>query len=312
MKLWKIIILLLITVGSIFLLKHFLWDNEEESLEKNKVSKKLLKKLKGKIIFQSNRNGSDDIFMIKANGRGLKRITSKKSSDHTPSFSPDGKKMVFASSSSGNKDLFVMDLEKDELSRLVETPEDERDPVWSNDGDRIYFSATKEGNEDIYFYSFSTQKISRVTEERWRQILPGLSPDGKKLALSVNKGWGWHVYLLDLLSRELTQLSDKGGNCRPTWSPDGQNIAFVSTRDDRRGEVYVMNSDGTEVRRITYAGDTHDYDPAWSPDGQHLVYNRATDKKRGPWNLWIIDLNKNQKAQLTDHPSTNKFSDWTL
>ena len=57
---------------------------------------------------------------------------------------------------------------------------------------------------------------------------------------------------------------------RPAVSPDGSRIAFTSTRDGNY-DVYVMDIDGKNVKRITHSDEREDY-PAWHPDGQHLVY----------------------------------------
>ena len=59
------------------------------------------------------------------------------------------------------------------------------------------------------------------------------------------------------------------------WAPDGRRIAFASRR---RGslDIYVMNADGTDTRRLTATGDDDD-NPTWSPDGRRLAFNRAGD-----------------------------------
>src|SRR5207247_11024943 len=55
----------------------------------------------------------------------------------------------------------------------------------------------------------------------------------------------------------------------PAWSPDGQRIAFSSQRDGST-DIYVMNADGSGLRRVT-AG-PFDQQPAWSPDGARIVF----------------------------------------
>lgn len=58
---------------------------------------------------------------------------------------------------------------------------------------------------------------------------------------------------------------DPAQDVLPAWSPDGTEIAFLSTRDGNE-EIYVMNADGTGVRRLT-DDPADDVDPAWSPSG---------------------------------------------
>jgi Tol biopolymer transport system component len=59
----------------------------------------------------------------------------------------------------------------------------------------------------------------------------------------------------------------------PTWSPDGENIAFVSRRDGGRAHIYVMAADGTGTRQLTF-GKENDSAPSWSPDGGSIVFSR--------------------------------------
>src|SRR5439155_1178444 len=58
----------------------------------------------------------------------------------------------------------------------------------------------------------------------------------------------------------------------PAWSPDGTKIAFHSDRDGNF-EIYVMNSDGSGVTRLTNNYDS-DWQPAWSPDGSRIAFTK--------------------------------------
>ncbi len=69
--------------------------------------------------------------------------------------------------------------------------------------------------------------------------------------------------------RSLTRNRSSAGSA---WSPDGRKIVFVSDRDGN-GEIYVMNADGSEQRRLT-RDPGNDSSPAWSPDGQMIAFER--------------------------------------
>jgi TolB protein len=60
---------------------------------------------------------------------------------------------------------------------------------------------------------------------------------------------------------------------QPSWSPDGESIAFTSKRDGR-SHIYVMRTDGTGARRLT-SGPAEDAHPTWSPNGQEIAFERA-------------------------------------
>ncbi|TMK96367.1 MAG: hypothetical protein E6G40_12260, partial [Actinobacteria bacterium] len=58
----------------------------------------------------------------------------------------------------------------------------------------------------------------------------------------------------------------------PDWSADGAKIVFRSTRDDQRGEIYVMNGDGSGVIRLTSDPAILKRRPVWSPDGARIAF----------------------------------------
>ncbi|MCH8315899.1 MAG: PD40 domain-containing protein, partial [Planctomycetes bacterium] len=98
-----------------------------------------------------------------------------------------------------------------------------------------------------------------VSREDWKASeIYAINPDGSNL-------------------RELTNTTGDGkGNRVPDWSPDGMSIVFSSNRDavdslDEEWDIYVMNADGSCIRRIVQHDGT-DGAPAWSPDGKTIVF----------------------------------------
>ena len=87
----------------------------------------------------------------------------------------------------------------------------------------------------------------------------------------------------------------RANDLRPRWSPDGTRVAFHSDLEGAN-DVYVVNADGTNLRRITdHPGE--DFDPAWMPDGRLLF---ASDRD-GDQNIWMLDLETGALRQLTSY-----------
>ena len=93
-------------------------------------------------------------------------------------------------------------------------------------------------------------------------------------------------------------VDDNSRNFHARPSPDGAQIAFDSDRDGERG-VYIANSDGTNVRRVS--GDGFAAVPSWSPDGTTLAFVRAESDKPRVWNLWTLDLKTGEMERLTSN-----------
>ena len=92
------------------------------------------------------------------------------------------------------------------------------------------------------------------------------SPDGKMIAGYSGESWLREIYILNVDGSNLHQISSGGNVQAPSFSPDGQWIAFTGYidryRDDNGCEIYVMRLDGSDVRRLTNNAYC-DYQPRW-------------------------------------------------
>lgn len=90
-------------------------------------------------------------------------------------------------------------------------------------------------------------------------------------------------------------------NYHPAWSPNGSKIAFVSTRDDAVGEIYVMDADGDPQTRLTSNAARDDH-PTWSPDGTAIAWSSGSQ-------IWVMDSDGTDRLQLTTAVS-NEGASW--
>ena len=123
---------------------------------------------------------------------------------------------------------------------------------------------------------------------------PAPGPDGRRLAFSA-RGWIW---VMDLESGVARRLTRGGGmDFRPTWRPDGEQIAFVRDLGADTRIVIADAESGAEVALI----DTPalDLDPAWQPDGDVLFY---TSGHAGTLDVWATDMAAGDARRLTFDP----------
>ena len=78
---------------------------------------------------------------------------------------------------------------------------------------------------------------------------------------------------------------EPGRNYAPSWSPDGNKIAFLSYRNGAT-RIYTMDTNGQNVQQVTHHGRQFDGPPAWSPDGRWLAFVSVDDEG---WGLYITD-----------------------
>jgi Tol biopolymer transport system component len=235
-----------------------------------------------------------DLYLVHSDGTGLRRITSRGA--YTPAWSPDGKWIAFASNRSRPRhenasEIYVMRANGTALRRVTRNRFADFQPAWAPDGKRLVFQSSSASGSGIAVINVNGTGFRRLTDDG--EAVPEWSPDGKTIAfaLGTSRGGATATYGIWLMNpdgsgqRQLTfppQHSDGGpligSDSMPSWSPDGEQIAF--TRGYRgRTDIYVVRLDGTGLRRLTKQVGQH-YSPTWSPNGRRIVFVTALYQRR--------------------------------
>jgi TolB protein len=218
-----------------------------------------------------------NLFIVKPDGSGLKEI-SQHIEDNLPSWSPDGQSLVFGSTMHGDKQprVYIIDQvpfegRKQEGRPLNFGPDDVRGefPTWTADGD--------DGSIAIVY------KGCDYTVEP--------APCGL-FAMSAAPG-----------AHPFKRLTDRSEDTAP--AAHGNRIAFMSTRDGN-WEVYIMNEDGSGLKRLTDNA-ANDGLPAWSPDGKTLAF---VSNQGGAWAIWAMSPDGSNRRKLFDIGGGGLVFDW--
>ncbi len=194
-------------------------------------------------------------------------------------------KLVTTSDRAGGqaKEVFSMNWDGSDVEKLSQHRSSALSPNWSLDGKKIAYSvfttfARKSGgsltNVSLYVLDLASEK--RVLTSYRPGVNSGaiFSPDGKYIYLGMSLGSGAaDIYKIDLkgeIVNRLTKGPANAINVEPSLNPDGSKIAFSSERGGRP-MIYVMNSDGSNVKRLTFDG-VYNSSPSWSPDGKKIAF----------------------------------------
>lgn len=151
----------------------------------------------------------------------------------------------------------------------------------------ILFSSLAPRGWDVYLAGVGAE-ARRLTDHQALDYNASFSPDGQRIALVSERDGNLELYSVNRDGSDLKRLtSDFALDDHPAWSPDGNKIAFCSTRQPASmpgkpwNAIYVMNADGSDVRRIS-PKDAPDYSPAWSPAGDWIACASGEGTPRAP------------------------------
>jgi Tol biopolymer transport system component len=221
--------------------------------------------LTGKLVFQVC-NGCD-IYVINADGSGLRRLTD----GLDPAWSPDGKKVAFARWRDP-RGIYVID-EDGRSETLVFGWSQAKAPAWSPDGSRIAFTRRYGGQEED------------IEKSAW----------GFHWTIPAHP-W-WKLGLVRLEDGSFTELLCYDHSFSPTWSPDGQVIAY-----DSDFGLHLTNEDGSIGGQFynrsldALSTDTRDTSPAWSPDGTRIAF---MFNQHDHWEIYVMNADGSNRVRLT-------------
>lgn len=240
---------------------------------------------KGRLLWTSDRarDGGLNIWMLESGADEPQQVTFGDQNDFTPDLSPDGSRLAYASDRDNPSaltasrsylrayDLYLTGLGGGEPQTLRHDRTFKMRPTWSPDGTRIAFDGEDADGEPV-------AKTGGLTPQIWV-----VSGDG---------------------SGEAEMLTDEtGGALEPTWSPDGDRLAFRSLEDER---ILIVPATGGEAAPLTDGpGDTS---PDWSPDGTRIVFSSERDGDR---EIYTIALDGSEAVRLTDSPGYDGQPTWS-
>jgi len=210
------------------------------------------------IAFGSDRDGRCGVYVMRADGTRSHRIFVSKTGNAAPSWSPDGRMIVFSRGLGG---LYVISPDGRQVRRLTHAQfTKDLDPAWSPDGARIVFVRKEMGvGAALFMVRPDGKGLCELTPFTTTVVSPSWSPDGAMLVYATGDGRGFGISVVKADGTGRHELTPQVLDFHPAWSPDGRRIAF-----QREATLYVMNVDGTHVRRLT-APDAIDGSPAWRP-----------------------------------------------
>jgi TolB protein len=188
-----------------------------------------------RMVFESFRDGNNEIYVMNADGSGQLNITNNAANDKEPNWSPDGTKIVFASEREGPSQIFVMNPDGTVPTRLTNTLGLNDVPAWSPDASKIVWHTTRDGPSHLWVMNADGSAQTRLTSTpanlNW---LPAWSPDGTKIAFSSSRNGVFDIFVINADGSSETQLTnDPAADLWTAWQPipDSDGDGVPGSRD---------------------------------------------------------------------------------
>jgi Tol biopolymer transport system component len=251
--------------------------------------------------------------------------------ERAPKWSPDQTRIVYQSFdiSHDTYDLFVMNADGSAQTDLTKDPAQDTNGEWSPDGARIAFTSDRDGavmdQFGLYVMDPDGSRVTSVGPLKpwwcgpgrfgaWWKPPYSWSPDSRRIAFATCVGGEGEIVSSAVggtMIRNLTR--NTADDVEPVWAPDGR-IAFASNRDnvgpcgpDCNYEIYVMDSDGGHVTRLT--NDPEGSVPLlWSPDGRKILFMRFGEY--GDSHPFVMNADGSGIFPLDTRDDLNYAMDW--
>ncbi|MDD5621535.1 MAG: hypothetical protein PHQ09_00005, partial [Actinomycetota bacterium] len=219
-----------------------------------------------KIIFTSDRNGSEDVYSMNLDGSELIQLTDHPGKDNYPAVSPDGKKIAYTSDINGIWQIMIMNWDGTDKIQLTYNPWSSGYPAWSFDGRFIFFEVYQDGDWEIYRINSNGSNLKRLTFNPdaydWH---PACHPFQNKVTFESGGSGREDLYVMDYNGENSKRISDISMRKRvPAISINGELITFMGY-EGKNSLIYTMDGNGGNIKLVS-GSLTNCGHPVFSPD----------------------------------------------
>ncbi len=263
--------------------------------------------------YDMEKNGGEtDIWMIQTSGNELRRMTTASGYDGNPKWRPDGSALTFLSARNGSNQIYELPMQGGEARQLTHFPVDVDNFSWSSTGERIIFTATIFAEAKTLQESAERDKANEQSKVKAKVIDTLLFRhwnhwrNGKRSQVFICSSNGENVEKITGGGYDSPPIS-LGGSPDFTFSPQGNEIAFVCNRDSMvaastNNDVFLYHLMSGEEQNLTANNPAVDNNPVYSPDGRFLAY-RSMERagfEADQYDIVLLNRKNGDKKILTN------------
>jgi TolB protein len=262
------------------------------------------------IYYVAARGGNKEIMAMDYDGQDVRQITHLGTISLSPHVSPDNSRVAFSTLGRAGWTLKLFSLDLNRAVAFNSPVGTTLSPAWSSDGAHLAFSSDRAaGDSEIYVSDATGGGIRRLTSFRGPDVSPTWNPKTNSQIAWVSGRSGLpQIYIMDSDGANVQRMTDGGYATSPSWSPNGQFLAFAWDRKYGPGapggqDIYIMDVASHRWIQLTHEAGRNDF-PSWSPDGRHIVFQRDGQ-------IWTMLADGTEPQALT-HSGGASEPDWSF
>lgn len=215
------------------------------------------------VLYNSDETGINQIYTYDLRSNITGQLTNSAGHSKQPDVSPDGRQVAFTyeDPNTGIDSIWTMSINGGSLKKVVS---EGWFPVWSPDGTKILFAAGNIDRPQLYIYSQNSGAVTKITNMNDIGGRSDWSVNGL-IASNIGASGEKRIFVIDSNGNNYQILTRSSSTSAPTFSPNGQWIAFTGYYDDpglKNCDIYLIRVDGSDLRRLT-TNSFCDWQPRW-------------------------------------------------
>jgi TolB protein len=257
-----------------------------------------------KIYYVKIGGGNKEIWEMDYDGANQHALTHLGAISLSPRVSPDNTRVAFSSLGRDGFQIHMYSLLLNRMVNFSSVGGTNLSPAWAPNGKEVAYSSSRSGDPEIWIADASGGLARRVTSFRGPDVSPVYNPrTGSQIAWISGRTGLPQLYIMDSDGSAVQRMTDGGYATSPSWSPNGQFLAFAWDRKYGPGapggqDIYIMEIATKKWIQLTHDSGRCDF-PSWSPDGRHIVYANTADGSAAHMKVWTMLADGTQKRALT-------------
>ncbi|MGB6874654.1 MAG: hypothetical protein WBD87_01335 [Candidatus Acidiferrales bacterium] len=277
-----------------------------------------------KIAFVSDRSGHKEIWEMDYDGANQHQLTHLGTTSLTPRWSPDDSRIAFTCFEPYRRIVSAQICMYSMITnRLISFPRfsgTNSSPAWSPDGSQLAFMASMQGGPEVYVTDSFGGHMHRLTYSVGVSTSPTWNPKtGNQIIFVSDRGGlpdlfemnadGSNTQRIPLSAATGVAAADlpaTGYVIDPSWSPNGELLAFSWRRPAGNYDLYVMDLASHQLIELTRDSGQNER-PSWAPDNRHIVFEST---RSGSLQIWSMLADGSEERQLTTS-GRNESPNWS-